>query len=39
MIRTRQCPEWKRVNKSGQGDDDPSLIEPVEDAANADRYA
>jgi len=25
----------KRVNASGRGDDDPSLIEPVEDKANA----
>jgi hypothetical protein len=28
-------PVSKRVNVSGVGDDDPSLVEPVEDAANA----
>jgi putative SOS response-associated peptidase YedK len=29
----RLWPVSKRVNISGQGDDDPGLIEPVEDAA------
>jgi putative SOS response-associated peptidase YedK len=32
----RMWPVWKRVNVSGRGDDDPSLIEPVE--ANATGY-
>ncbi|MGA3343004.1 MAG: hypothetical protein ABSD11_21040 [Methylocella sp.] len=35
----RMWPVSKRVNVSGRGDDDPSLIEPVEgevDAASAD---
>jgi len=31
----RMWPVSKRVNASGRGDDDPSLIEPVEDEANA----
>ena len=30
----RMWPVSKRVNASGRGDDDPSLIEPVEDAAS-----
>jgi hypothetical protein len=28
-------PVSKRVNKTGVGDDDPNLVEPVENAANA----
>jgi putative SOS response-associated peptidase YedK len=31
----RMWPISKRVNKSGQGDDDPGLIEAVGDEANA----
>ena len=31
----RMWPVSKRVNVSGRGDDDPSLIEPVEFEANA----
>ena len=31
----RMWPVSKRVNVSGRGDDDPSLIEPVEDEAIA----
>jgi hypothetical protein len=32
----RMWPVSKRVNVSSRGDDDPSLIEPVEDEAIAD---
>ena len=32
----RMWPVSKRVNFSGRGDDDPSLIEPVDDEAIAD---
>jgi putative SOS response-associated peptidase YedK len=31
----RMWPVLKRVNGSGRGDDDPNLVEPVGDAANA----
>ena len=33
----RMWPVSKRVNVLGRGDDDPSLIEPVDDEAIADR--
>jgi len=36
LYRERMWPVSKRVNASGRGDDDPSLIEAVEDDAVAD---
>ena len=36
LNRERMWPVSKQVNVSGRGDDDPNLIEPVEDDAIAD---